>query len=205
MSFLVFPSWVYVIPCVLLIWSLVLTVLTASRNAIPTVMLACPVIFFLLALMYNSWRAFAFFHGEGGTGGWYAWAIALPEILLLTQGARARRLVSGWILPVLGVFLILTVLGDAALFLDSTGRLVTTSHNHIVGVAAGPILQIVSAYAESRPLAIGLAAGGLAVGSWFLAGLLLLKVHAASPSRPWTGHTLSTFVEREPDVGHQKS
>jgi hypothetical protein len=175
MSFLVFPTWIYVVPVLLFGWGLFLSLSRiAESDRKDLAILVGSVAVFVIALAYHDWRAFSFYGGPGGTGGWYFWAVALPEMLLLTYGARKKGMIRKWILPVLAVFALLTVLADVALFLDSTGLLVRTSRNHIAGVMSASPSRIVSAYLASRPRPVAIAAAISAVSSWLLAALLLV-------------------------------
>ena len=178
MSFLVFPTWIYVVPVLLFGWGLFLTLslISASdrKDRKDLAVLVGSVAVFVIALAYHDWRAFSFYGGPGGTGGWYLWAVALPEMLLLTYGARKKGMIRQWILPVLAVFALLTIMADVALFLDSTGLLVRTSRNHIAGVTSASLSRIVSGYLASRPRPVAIAAAISAISSWLLAALLLV-------------------------------
>jgi len=174
MSFVVFPTWIYVLPTLLLASGFFLTISRITRsNRRDLAKLAAPVALFALALAYHDWRAFSFYGGGGGTGGWYLWAVALPEMLLLTYGPLQRQMIREWVLPVLAVFLILTVLADFVLFVDSTGLLVRTARGHAIGVAPATLDRVASAYLQSRPPAVGFAAVLSAVGSWLAAAIIL--------------------------------
>lgn len=176
MSFLVFPTWFYAVPVLLLGWGIFLTLsrIQAPDREVLTV-LGASVAVFVAALAYHDWRSFSSYHGTGGTGGWYLWAIAFPEMLLLTAGARRRGMLREWAVPTLAVFTLLTILADAALFLDSTGRLIKTSRGHVVGFARAPAEQIASAYLQSRPAVIAIAAVISAISSWLLAAYIVSK------------------------------
>jgi hypothetical protein len=174
MDFVVFPTWMYVPPVLLLGWGAGATLRSAGssdrrRLAILGAMLGS----FALALAYNSWRTFGYFRGGGGTTGWYLWAAAVPEILFVTDGAIREGVMTRWAITALSVFFALTVLADAALLLWSTGLLDVSAHAHILGVVRAPVGEVLARYAASRPLPVALAGAALALGSWAVAAVLL--------------------------------
>jgi hypothetical protein len=171
MSFLVFPTWFYVAPVALMAWGFVLTVMRSDAGDRQSQRILLGFIgVFVLALAYHDWRSFSSYKGPGGTGGWYLWAVAFPELLLLTDGAVRRAMLREWILPTLTVFIVLTILADTSLLLESTGKLVKTPKGHIVGLVAGVSTgEVATAYLESRPRAIAVAGVILCASSWLLA------------------------------------
>jgi hypothetical protein len=187
MSFLVFPTLVYVIPIGLLAWGIFLTAAslrTSKLSSAQVVSLVTPVLLFAAALGYQEWRGFSYYGGAGGSGGWYLWAVAVPEMILVAYGASQRRMIWSWAIPALLLFLILTILGDLSLFLDSTGLLARTASGHIRGVLPASSAHIISAYLGSRPLCIGVGAVALAAASWCLGVILLIRGSAGSPGAP---------------------
>jgi hypothetical protein len=191
MSFLVFPTWLYLVPVASLALGLA-TTLAAFRSSdadkSDIVILTAPAFLFAAALAYQEWRVFAYYGGPGGSGGWYLWAIALPEMVLLTFGICRRGIFRRWAIPMLATFLVLTVLGDLALICDSAGVLARTANGHIQGISASSFSQVLSGYARSRPIgagvaAAGLAAAGLAAISWCGAVLFLARVGRAERFR----------------------
>ncbi len=174
MDFLVFPTWIYVAPVLLLAWGVGKTVRSAAPSDRQTLaILGATVGTFGLALAYNSWRTFGYFGGGGGSAGWYLWAMAVPEILLVTLGAIRKGVVTLWTVATLSVFLAVTALADAATFLSSTGFLLASPGGHLLGVARCTLGQVIERYAQSRPAAIGLTAVLCAAASWIAAVALL--------------------------------
>jgi hypothetical protein len=187
MSFLVFPTWLYLAPLAFLFWGLWLTIVSLRSGTVETskiVVLAAPLLLFAAALGYQEWRGFSYYGGPGGSGGWYLWSVALPEMLLLTYGAGRRGMIRGWTIPVLASFLVLTVLGDLALFCDAAGILASTANGHIQGVIAAPLSRVVADYADSRPRGAAVASVGFAAISWCVALVFLVRVYASRSPQP---------------------
>ena len=159
--------------------------------------LTAPLLLFAVALGYQEWRGFSYYGGPGGSGGWYLWAVALPEMLLLTYGAGRKGMILSWTIPVLASFLVLTVLGDLALFCDAAGILASTPNGHIQGLIATPLSRVVADYAESRPTGAAVASVGFAVISWCVALVFLIRVYNASRSAPPVDDARFIAVPRE--------
>ncbi len=180
MSFHVFPNGFYIAVLCGMLVLFVRTLRSISReNAVAIGILAAPLLTFGLALVYQDWRAFSFYGGGGATGGWYVWAVAVPEMLLLAYGSSRGRAATRLLVAVLSLLLLLTVLGDCALVLDSAGALATTGKGHIVGIASGTISRAFTAYLSSRSAALAAGALVLAVSSWILAGGWILRAARA--------------------------
>jgi hypothetical protein len=139
--------------------------------------LALPLAVFGAALLYFCWRNFTYFRGPGGVGGWYAWALALPEALLVCWAASESR--GAWPPAAAAFFLALTILADAVLFLEASGALKRTARGHAVGVErpAGTILR---GFLASRPPAAAWAALALSLASWAVGAALVVELSARS-------------------------
>src|SRR5207237_650739 len=155
MSSLVFPNAVYIVLVAGLGGCVYLTVKTivaaddaaAYRNFWT---LTAPIAFFLIAMGYFSWKNFARFREPGGAGGWYFWALALPEALLLAWGIGARK--SRAAIPFFSGLFVLTVAGDIALFVEVSGKLLTAAGNrHLRGISSTPFSELWTAFVGSRP------------------------------------------------------
>ena len=195
MDFVVFPTWMYVPPVLLLGWGAGTTLRSAGssdrrRLAILGAMLGS----FALALAYNSWRTFGYFGGGGGTTGWYLWAAAVPEILFVTDGAIREGVMTRWALTALSVFFALTVLADAALLLWSTGLLEVSARAHILGVVRASVGEVLARYAASRPLPVALAGAALALASWAVAAVLLAAVFRLRASDARSMHPIDRLA-----------
>ena len=175
MSFLVFPTVLYAVPVVLLAGGLALTFTNVPAERRRYLAILSSVLgVFVVALAYHDWRTFAFYRGGGGTGGWYLFAVALPEMLLVADGAARRGWIRSAIVPALAVFLVLSVYADVLLFFDSLGRVLRDARGHAVGIAwASPPGDFLPAYLQTRPRLVAIAAVVAAVSSWILAGRLL--------------------------------
>jgi hypothetical protein len=180
MSFIVFPTVVYLLLVAGLAVGVFLTVSNISRRGDTVArrnlfLLAAPIAFFILALGYFSWKNFALYRAPGGAGGWYLWAMALPEALLLTWGLSRR---PGSLGPTLffGVFLLVTAAGDLALFSEVSGRLLTSAGNrHVRGIGSARLSELAAAFFHSRPAGAAWTAIALVGTSWFLGLVVLLR------------------------------
>jgi hypothetical protein len=147
--------------------------------------LAAPLALFGAALAYHAWRNYSYFRDSGGSGGWYLWAMALPEALLLTFGlsrrARLTALAAG-----AALFLALTIAGDAALFLEGTGALLESGpHHHIAGASSVPPGVLLDRFLASRPRPAAFLALLLTPLSWVAGAWAAGSVgRFARPARP---------------------
>ena len=151
----------------------------------PAALLAIPLALFGTALAYHAWRNFSYFRDSGGTGGWYLWAMALPEALLLTLGLSRRTRLTGLVTG-LALFLALSVAGDAALFLEGTGALLEKgAHHRISGIADLPARILFERFLASRPQPAAFLALALVPLSWCAGLFAALSVRRfARPARP---------------------
>lgn len=186
MGFHVFPTAVHVLGVLAFAALAVLTLVAVRRD--PRLRaragaLAAPLALFGAALVYHAWRNYSYFRDSGGTGGWYVWAMALPEALFLTLGfARLPRLTG--LVAGLGFFLALLVAGDAALFLEGTGALLETgTRHHIAGIAAVPPDVLASTFLASRPRPAAFLALVLVPASWVAAAWTAASVRRFARSR----------------------
>lgn len=182
MDKIVFPTAVYV-PLVAALVVLAVTGLRRLRRDRPLALqLVVPLALFAAALAFFSWKNYAYFRQPGGAGGWYLWAMALPEALILAAGAASGSVSRRSVLVLFAAFLVLTIAGDAAVALESVGRLVVTSGNHhILGLADAGFVDLVSRFAASRPA--GIAVGAFAcAGASYLAGAATLFAARKRPS-----------------------
>ncbi len=188
----VFPKWLYLAALALLSAGIGRTLLEilrhgSARDRSNLAWLAAPLLLFGASLLYHSWRNYSFFHGPGGTGGWYLWAVLLPESLVVTWGLARKPLPVFTLGAILAFFLVLTIAGDAVLFFGSVGGLATAGHE-VVGIH-WPTGSFWSVFLASRPHAAALAAVLGAVASWLLGGAILLHLGknaggTALPSTP---------------------
>jgi hypothetical protein len=181
MADIVFPTWIYVILVVPLVALFVRTALWMIRNrrsdpAARLAKLLIPYGLFWGALAYFSWKSFSYYRTPGGAGGWYLWAMALPETLVLsfaTTGARSRKSVR----ILLAAFLALSVAGDLALFAEATGWLILTPGNHhIAGLASSTPAELLRLFRASRPIGAAISAGSFAVLSWIFGTVVLIRM-----------------------------
>jgi len=135
---------------------------------------AVAVFVFLIALAYFAKENFASYRSPGGVGGWYLWAMALPEALLLTHGLARERRRARWFPILLAGFFLLTVAGDLALFAEPSGFL-TTPNGHITGIGAASFARIAESFRRSRPAPAAIAAALAAPASWVLAAYALAR------------------------------
>jgi hypothetical protein len=177
MGFHVFPTAVHLLAAIALLGLAALTVVTVRRDdrlRASAGALAAPLALFCAALAYHAWRNYSYFRDSGGTGGWYLWAAALPEALLLTMGLSRRPRLTGLTIG-LALFLALAAAGDMALFFEGTGALLETGARHrIAGVADTPLGILVTTFLSSRPrpaalLALVLGPLSWASGAWAVA------------------------------------
>ena len=179
MSSLVFGNAVYALLVAGLAGCVYLTMKTVSaeehdRSFRNFFRLAIPIAFFVPALAYFAWKNFARFHEPGGAGGWYLWAMALPEALLLTWGLAARvRGLAAWLL--LAAFFLTTIAGDLVLFAEVSGRVLTGAGNrHVRGIAPARLSDLTAAFVGSRPAFAAYAAMALVAASWILGAVVLV-------------------------------
>ncbi len=188
-SAIVFPTPVYAVLIAALAGLLAAT-LAALRGADGNARreltaLAIPVVFFGFALAFFSWKNFELYRAPGGTGGWYLWAIALPEALLLTWGASRTRAGRRGLLAVLAAFFVLGVCGDLALFAEVSGRLrVTPGNHHVLGLAPTSAKELFAAFLDSRPLPAAAAAIALVLASWVVGAWTLAAASEGHMVRP---------------------
>lgn len=188
MGFHVFPVPIHACALLLLLAGGALSVAAVRRTPElrrPAALLAIPLALFAAALAYHAWRNFSYFRDSGGTGGWYLWAMALPEALLLTLGLSRRARLAG-LAAGLALFLVLSVAGDAALFLEGTGALLERGARHrisgVAGVAPGLLLQ---RFLVSRPRPAAFLALVLVPLAWGMAARAVASVRRfARPVRP---------------------
>jgi hypothetical protein len=183
MGFHVFPTSVHVLAALALLGLAALTVATVWRNLglrAPAGALAVPLALFGAALGYHAWRNYSYFRDSGGTGGWYLWAAALPEALLLTLGLSRRPRLTG-LAAGLALFLVLAVAGDTALFLEGTGALLETGvGHHIAGAASDKSFgDLVETFLASRPRPAAILALVLVPLSWVSAARVVASAHSA--------------------------
>ena len=129
------------------------------------VLLSLPLAIFGASLLYHSWRNYSYTRGPGGTGGWYLWAMLLPESLLVVWGLVARPLPAAWRTGVLVFFGVMTIAGDVVLF-GLPGEMLLLSGREVVGVKFGAISGAWSSFAASRPANCAYLAAGLVLTSW---------------------------------------
>lgn len=175
----VFPKWLYLAALALLAAGVDRTLRQILRHGTEQERsnlgwLAALLLVFGASLLYHSWRNYSFFHGPGGTGGWYLWAVLLPESLLVTWGLARKPPPILVLEAILAFFLVLTIAGDAVLFFGSVGCLVTAGQE-VVGVQ-WPSHSIWSLFLTSRPHAAALTALFGAVASWLLGGTIILRL-----------------------------
>jgi hypothetical protein len=191
MADIVFPTWIYVILVVPLVALFVRTVLWMIRNrrsehAARLAKLLIPYGLFWGALAYFSWKNFAYYRGPGGTGGWYLWAMALPEALVLSRaasGARNRKP----ILILLAAFLLLTMAGDLVLFGEAAGRLlVTPGNHHLAGWNPCSPAELFRSFGASRPAPAAIGAVVVAPLSWVLGVITLACMGSTRSHHPPT-------------------
>lgn len=192
-SAIVFPTPVYAV-LVAALAGLLAATLGAFRGADESARralgaLAIPVVCFGLALAFFSWKNFELYRAPGGTGGWYLWAMALPESLLLAWGACRSRSGRKWLLAVLAAFFAVGVCGDLALFAEVSGRLrVSPGNHHLLGLAPASPKELLAAFLASRPLPAAVAAAALASASWLLgAWILATRAVERAPTPPAGG------------------
>jgi len=179
MSFLVFPTWLYLIPVLLIACGFVLTVASvpaagrAAREKL--VFLLVPFMLFWAALAYHAWRSFSLSGAPGGTGGWYLWGAALPEALMVLWGVALWPKGKPWALAGLGLFLLLSVLGDIVLFASSTGRVLTKGAGHVTGISPASLDVWLGDFLATRPRAAAIGALLCVALSWIVAILLIGK------------------------------
>lgn len=182
MSDIVFPTLIYVVLALALVSLFALSFVVVKRegsseNHRQLLMLACPLAFFVVALAYFSWKNFAFYQGPGGTGGWYLWAMALPEVLLLSWGAVRRPAIARFLPILFAAFLAVAAAGDLTLILESTGRLrVTPGDHHVLGLTPASLTALATALLQSRPAFVATAGALLALCSWIAGVLCLVQV-----------------------------
>jgi hypothetical protein len=188
MSSFVFPNAVYVVLLAGLGLCAALTVRRAvgrgdSISRQNLFQIVSPIVFFLVALGYFAWKNFARFRAPGGAGGWYLWAMALPEALLLTwglAGGAGKRTAT----LIFAAFFLLTIAGDLALFGEVSGRLLTGGGNaHIRGIRSETLSEVWTAFLRSRPAgAAGMATAFVPI-SWLL-GIVVLTAGARQGNPP---------------------
>ena len=188
MGFHVFPSPVYVCALLLLVACAALSaaaVRRAPEMRRPSALLAIPLVLFGAALAYHAWRNYSYFRNSGGTGGWYLWAMALPEALFLTLGLSRRARLTG-LAASLALFLALSIAGDAVLFLEGTGALLERGvHHRISGVAGLPPGVLFDRFLASRPRSTAFLALALVPLSWGAGAFADASVlRFARPARP---------------------
>lgn len=181
-SSIVFPTWMYPLPIAILLLAATGSICHAFRPkqkelASKVGLLLATLALFGFALAYHATRNYAANRVPGGSGGWYLWAMALPETLLfsLWVGDPKRR---AWLPGVFALFLSLLILGDVALFFEAAGGLITSEGNHhILGLHSHPMAGVVEAFFRTRPPAIGAAAISLGIASWLVGGFLVILVY----------------------------
>jgi hypothetical protein len=193
----VFPKWPYLVALALLAAGVGRTLRQILRHGtgqdrLNLAWLAAPLLLFGASLLYHSWRNYSFFHGPGGTGGWYLWAVLLPESLLVTWGLARKPPPVLAFRAILAFFLVLTIVGDAVLFIGPTGCLLTAGQE-VVGIQ-WPSRPIWGLFFASRPQAAALAAVLGAVASWLLAGAILRRLRGKVGETP----SSSTPADRIP-------
>jgi len=195
----VFPTIIYMLIAGAFAFLLGATLKSVSRsgNALSKQLLLnllLPLLFFWIALAYFSWRNFALYRGPGGTGGWYLWAIAIPEVLVLTWGATRIVTAVRVLIGVLVILLLLTIAGDLLLFAEPSGRVVAPLPNHhFHGLIPAPMVVFVSDFLASRPPFYAWAAIVLAASSWTLGVVCLLR------TLRWRNYGLKTLPQSAPD------
>jgi len=194
MSTLVFGNAVYILLIAGLAGCVYLTMKTVSgeeedRSFRNFFRLAAPIAFFVPALAYFAWKNFARFREPGGAGGWYLWALALPEALLLTWGIAGRvRGLAGSLL--LAAFYWMTIAGDLVLFAEVSGKLLTeTGNRHVRGIAPARFADLWTAFLASRPARAAYAAIALVAVSWILGFIVLVAVRPRKRPHPDLNNT----------------
>ena len=172
MGFHVLPTPIHVSALLLLLACAALSAAAVRRVPglrRPAALLAIPLALFGVSLAYHAWRNFSFFRDSGGTGGWYLWAMAVPEALFLTLGLSRRARLTG-LAAGLALFLALSIAGDVALFLEGTGALLERGpHHRISGVAGLPPGILLERFLASRPSPAAFLALVLGPVSWGVA------------------------------------
>ena len=181
MSVRVFPSLVYVVLAVglaLCLWKSASAPRSNARDRRNLSSVSIPVILFLIAAAYFATKNFAAYRSPGGVGGWYLWAMALPEALLLTWGLGHSPRGGRWFPILLSGFLLLTVAGDLALFAEPGGFLANSSGQiTVIGGASYP--RVLEAFRRSRPAPVAVVAEATALLSWILGLTTLVTAFGA--------------------------
>jgi hypothetical protein len=181
-STIVFPTWAYPLPIAILLLAVIGSIRHAFRPeqkelASKVAVLLATLALFVFALAYHATRNYAANRVPGGSGGWYLWAMALPETLLfsLWAGDLKRR---AWLPSVFALFLSLLILGDVALFFEAAGGLITSEGNHhILGFHIHPMAGALGTFFRTRPPVIGAAAIFAGIASWLVGGFLVIFVY----------------------------
>ena len=123
--------------------------------------------------------------------------MALPESLLLAWGLSRRERLPAAFGLLLGSLLLLTAAGDGVLFLEASGRLVTTPGNHhLLGVEPVAARRFLSAFLESRPRPAAIAALLLAPASWLTGLVFLTRTFVGAPPGGEQGATIAAGGSR---------
>jgi hypothetical protein len=171
----VFPKPVYAIALSIVAAALFWTWRRGRRDRRALALLCLPLLLFWVALLYHSWRTTAFFRSAGATGGWYLWAMLLPESLLVTWGlATSARECRLPVAAALSFFLLLTAMGDVSLVLADGGGLVVL-RDTVVGVRSKAVAAATAAFLRSRPSFVAGGAIAVAIASWVLSAFAIFR------------------------------
>jgi hypothetical protein len=182
-SGIVFPKVIYVC-ALLLLGACVASSISALRRADSRLLvsLAVPLMIFGASLLYHSWRNYSYTRGSGGTGGWYLWAMLLPESLLVVWGLAARPHRAAWRTAALVAFGLLTIAGDVVL-LALPGKAMVLSGREVFGVRLGALAEAWPSFLASRPAACAGLAIAFMLISWIVGAWAVASSCRENPSR----------------------
>lgn len=177
---LVLPKLVYLAALALLGFAAARTLGCWRRDRRTLVYLAIPLAVFFLSLLYHAWRNYSVVRAPGGTGGWYLWAMLLPESLWITWGLARRPCAPGWRTLGLGIFAVLTAAGDVVLF-GQPGDALLVHGREVVGLSGSSLPAAWGHFADSRPAGQAVLAVALALASWIVILLAIMRSRRADP------------------------
>jgi hypothetical protein len=179
---LVFPKAVYLVALVPLGFAAVRTLSCWGTERRRVLLVGLPLFAFVAALLYHAWRNYSVTQGPGGTGGWYMWAMLLPESLWISWGLARRPVAAAWRTLGMGFFAILTFLGDLVLFGQPGDALIRVGQE-VWGFRFRHVSEVWKSFADSRPAICALLAVVFVLASWIVILWGVLRSADSHPSQ----------------------
>jgi len=177
---LVFPKIVYAAALLLLAAASLRTLSCWREDGRTLLLLALPLVVFVASLLYHAWRSYSAVREAGGTGGWYLWAMLLPESLWMSWGLARKPWHPRWRTAGLCAFALLTAFGDAIL-LGLPGDALVVRGREVFGFRIGEWQTAWTRFAASRPAPLAGWTAAVLLASWIAMLWGILRSRGADP------------------------